>query len=118
MAMIRGRCLLLRLTRIEMLTSNYWLDQDMHLFTNGCDYVIATSMEEAREIAMTTMYGYHGPYEELDWMEKEEVDYEGWMQFPDDDDFTFTHEDGSKETAIASDWVKVIGKGYFASTEL
>lgn len=99
-----------------MVTKNHWLEQDLHIFTNGCDYVIASSLEEAREITMP-LYGYALPYEELDEMGKEELDYEGWEQFPDNKEFTLTQEDGEKVVMKASEWVKQHGKGYFACSE-
>lgn len=95
----------------------YWIDKELHIFTNGIDFVIANGIEEAREIVLP-MYGYNQPYEKLDWMAQEEVDVDGWEQFPDENNFTLCSDDGvTQETKTASEWVKINGKGYFASSE-
>lgn len=88
---------------------NHWLDQDLHIYSNWHEFVIATSIEEAKNIIVES-YGYE--------FEKEDIEGDGWRQYPDDIEFDLYNEDQTVGiTKLASEWIKEHGKGHFASRE-
>jgi hypothetical protein len=83
---------------------------DLHCWTNGIDTVVASSAEEAREVAVK-MYG-------PDDIDAVDGDDGGWSQIPDDKVLSI-YEDmpGTTTKLTAAEWVKRHGAGFLCSTE-
>ena len=97
---------------------NYWLNDQPHIYTNGHEFVIATCVTQAKLVIMQ-MYGYEGKrFEDLDEFEQEDIEGDGWKQYPDDKDFTLYDDSGmNKTTQPAWKWATSHPKGHFASRE-
>jgi len=85
---------------------NYWLNQDLEMWTNDFDYIIAHSKEEAIELAKKIV-----GYGDDDLAECE------WLAMDPDKDFYYEHADGSRETRTVAEWIEWSGKGYFACSD-
>jgi len=79
----------------------------LKMFTNGADYVIAESVEAAKEICVKD-FGYDA--DEIEETEFEEMDPGKEFTLRNDDD-------GSKETRTVAAWIEECGSCYFANSE-
>lgn len=90
----------------------------MRLFSNDIYAVIAESVAEAREIVTNDVHGYTCSYEDLSSYEREEVDYMGWHEVPEDSDFTLRNGDERFDvTKKVSEWLLTEPKGLLAIDE-
>ena len=78
---------------------------NLKMWTNDCDYVIATTVEEAKQICIDTC-GYG----------RDEVDEWDWEEVPRDQDFTFDDGDQHIKETIGH-FILEYGRGYFACSE-
>lgn len=86
---------------------NFWLDKDLKMFCCAdVDYIIAYTQQEARDIVQK-LCGYAD----------DELDEWDWYELDPGFEFTFAHDDGSREKKTVQEWIDQHGKGYFASSE-
>ena len=99
----------------------------LKMFTNELDYVIAETVDEAKEIAFQLNFGtWPTPKSKHDPLWKNAVDakrleefeeWGEWSEVPDHLDFTFRHGDGSDEIKTIREFIEGHGPGYFANSE-
>ena len=82
---------------------------DLKMWTDGEDYVIAESLDEVEKILFKL--GYITDFDEV---EKKEY-IEAFEIMNAELDFTFNDEKAGKITKTVSEWIKEMGKGFFAS---
>lgn len=89
----------------------------LKMFTNGVDYIIAESVDDARAILCEECYDEK--YEEMSKLHKEDVDAFGWKEKNEDDVFTLYEEDpiNGGITKTIQEWREKEGRGFFASSE-
>ena len=100
--------------------SNYWLKAPLFMWTNEYEYVIATSLREAKKYCGQGMFGKNNPkalelYEEF---EREEMDsQDDWYCMDPERTFRYDHGDGEVENATVQEYIDRQGAGHFACSE-
>ena len=89
----------------------------LKMFTNGMDYIIAESLEQARNILCRGMHGLDQSYEDLEPILQKELDGYGWKLKDNEETFTLYLETGGGITRTVEDWIGREGEGFFASSE-
>jgi hypothetical protein len=82
------------------------MDEILHVYENDViDYVVATSVEEAKEL-MSKAFDDVEEYLETEY-----------IQVPDDKELTINSDDEGLLTHTCAEWCKINGKGFLCSTE-
>jgi hypothetical protein len=81
-------------------------EQELKLWYNDCDYVIAASVEDAATINAEFHGTTYVPDEDEEWTVRKS-----------DATFTFHQDDGASVTKSVSEWIAEKGRGYFCTSE-
>ncbi len=82
----------------------------LHIFSNGIDYVIAETSKEAKNLAPS--------YIEDDMpliQQPDDKEFPVW--YNENENKVLEHHEGELVTHTMAEWVELLGKGYFATTE-
>ena len=79
----------------------------LKVWHNGCDYVIAENLDEAKMFL-----------HKLTGLDDEDMEGDGWQPYDDSDEISYTEDENQTTTKLTAEaWCRKIGKGYFASNE-
>lgn len=87
-------------------------DTAMRLWSNGCDYVVASDVAGARQV-VAEAYDYDLPLSEE---QIEEIDWEGWSAYASEQELELLVADRVVSKPVSA-WIEESGAGYLACTE-
>ena len=88
---------------------------DLHVWHNGYDWVVATTAEDARAVEHEVSLGGVCSHDDAC-----DCEGDGWEQWPDDKTVTIHDLDGDEgptQTKTCAEWVAQQGRGFLCSTE-
>jgi hypothetical protein len=87
----------------------------LRMWTNGWDYAIAFTVEEAQRLTFRHNTGRDAP-ESFSQVERDDLEGDGWQGCVLDRTFTLHEDDGTSTTKTVQEWVKAVGSSmWFAS---
>ncbi len=97
-------------------------NKDLHVFFNGYDFVVAESIDDARQVALDQQ---GSPEQRAKWSPEtlalvtQDVEGDGWEQWPDDRRLKLV-DDGGKILVDkpCTEWVHESGRGWLGGNEV